>query len=93
VIPQHGETPSSDAQRAMKKRNSGSPDDCVFHNLEYEEFNISVSISLALHGLDLVVDGIYGSCGNRVIVIGRYGQCQEPPMRGSSTHNMDTSMW
>src|SRR5271157_5417166 len=53
----------------------GSSDKCVFHgvrgiDLEGEEFKISISISLALHGFDLVVGGLQRSCGDGIVVVG-----------------------
>ncbi len=58
----------------VKKK--GSSDKCVFHvvggvDLEGEEFKISISVRLALHGLDLVVGCLQGSGGNGMVIVGQ----------------------
>src|SRR5208283_1316896 len=65
---------SSSTSRLLASKN-GSSDKCVFHgvrgiDLEGEEFKISISISLALHGFDLVVGGLQRSCGDGIVVVG-----------------------
>jgi len=40
-------------------------------DLEGEEFKIPISISLALHGLDLVVGCLQRSCGDGIVVVGQ----------------------
>src|SRR5271157_351635 len=62
-------------QNGKRLRYNGSSDKCVFHgvrgiDLEGEEFKISISISLALHGFDLVVGGLQRSCGDGIVVVG-----------------------
>jgi predicted DNA-binding transcriptional regulator YafY len=57
-------------------KNSGSSDKCVIHSvrgvdLEGEEFEVSISISLALHGFDLIVGCLQWSCGDAMVVVGQ----------------------
>jgi len=63
----------------------GSSDKCVFHgvrgiDLEGEEFKISISIRLALHGFNLVVGCLQRSGGDGMVVVAQ--ECG--PMSGKS---------
>ncbi len=64
------------AEMSCPVRNNGSSDKCVFHgvrgvDLEGEEFEVSTSISLALHGFDLIVGCLQRSCGDAMVVVGQ----------------------